>query len=131
MISTRDFLKKQNYSEKTIDGGIERLLKKWEGLFIKVHSKNMMNDIDFFEYLNELDGRRIIKEILENCFVDEGIREKIKQFDRNFKKVTFEISHHISGKHLDLKYDKNKFWWYYRVPNAKKEIWKLYYASSL
>lgn len=127
MISMDSFPKNQTCFEKTINDRINRLLENWEGL----STENIMNEIDFFEYLNELDKRRIIKEITDSFFVCEDIKEKIEKYDRNFKEVTFEIPHHVSGRHLDLKYDNKEFWWYYRVPNKKKELWKVHYSSSL
>lgn len=78
-----------------------------------------MNEDSIDEWLNELDGRRIIDEILIILSDSDRIKitEIVKEIDSKFIEQTFEINECAWNEKVEKEneYDRQKNWYYYRI----------------
>ena len=110
----KDYLQKQKYSSLVIDNGLNRLIPNWRK---QVNINFNTNIIE--EYINYLDGRRIIDEILD--LLSENERKKIQneldEIDDLFRQNTFETNQCILRKEIEQEELINRIdhWYYYRI----------------
>ena len=95
--------------------GLNYLIPNW-----KIFTYNYAgNEESIDEWLNELDGRKIIDEIL-NILSDSDkikITEILKEIDSKFIDQTFEINECAWNEKVekDNQYNRQKNWYYYRM----------------
>ena len=95
--------------------GLNYLIPKW-----KRFTDNYADNEDLiYEWLNEMDARKIIDEILVILPNTESakITEVLKAIDTKFIEKTFEINECVWNYKVEKenKYDRQKNWYYYRV----------------
>jgi hypothetical protein len=94
--------------------GLNYLIPNWETFSECLDSEDLI-----YEWLNELDRRKIIDEILE--VLPEEIRNRIlkdlKPIDDEVIAKTFEINECVWGERTEREYNYNrhKHWYYYRM----------------
>ena len=75
----------------------------------------------FDEYLNDIDGRRIIDELLPLADATERamVEASLPALDGSFIKATLPTSSCIWGEDVaqEHKYQPGRDWWYYRIPS--------------
>jgi hypothetical protein len=116
----KSYLKEKQYPEFVWQGGIERLLTDWKNT---VRNKN--NKVNFYgwdDFLNDLDGRRILEEVLDE-FKNEDLSElkkSLKEIDDLYKERSIFSELCVYRRELAEKYHytPNKHWWYYRIPKS-------------
>ena len=122
MTNIDDYLKATKYSDAIKNGGLQLIIKIW-----KDFSDNILDeDMDFFEYLDKLYIRDLLKELMSNCIVKISDKILIAKCDEVFRSNTCEVLNHISGMHRNLEQNRIDFWWHYRIPKNKKEEWKIH-----
>jgi len=121
-----DYLRSQNYADHVIKGGLPRLLSDWESVSQEVAKGNPAY-IMYEEFLNDMDGRRIIQECFELLTSEEQlpISEKLMKIDEEFKKGTIETASCIWGEENAKKYgySRDVDWYYYRRPKVLDDSW--------
>ncbi len=95
--------------------GLNYLIPQWQ-LFA---DKYVITEDSLYEWLNDLDTRKIIDEILEVLSKTERRKVEVvlKPIDTKVIKNTFEINECIWGNEVEKsnKYDRRKNWYYYRI----------------
>jgi hypothetical protein len=80
----------------------------------------------FDEYLDDMDGRRIIDELL--ILVDDAERAELEvslaALDDRFFKATDPVDSCIWGEAAAAKqgYERNRNWWYFRIPTNLSSV---------
>jgi hypothetical protein len=115
----RTYFKQQGYAQHVIEGGIKRLLRDWERMCEPINE-----NLD--EYINSLDGRRILQEAL--ALVSEAehaqIADRIASADRKFLEWTEPADPILGPQGLGREgYERNANWWYWRVPKIRDDSW--------
>jgi hypothetical protein len=95
--------------------GLNYLIPKW-----KQFTDNYADNEELiYEWLNEIDARKIIDEILVILSYRERLKiaEVLKTIDTEFIEKTFEINECVWNDIVEKenKYDRQKNWYYYRV----------------
>lgn len=113
----RELATERGYSSNVCDGGFEYLLRRWKGT-VGLIEAGYTRLID--EYLNDMDARRIINELLPVATVRERqeVEAVLPQLDARFFAATRPVATCIWGEANAAKrgYDERRDWWYYRVP---------------
>ena len=95
--------------------GLNYLIPKWK----RFTDNYADNEELIYEWLNEIDARKIIDEILVILSYRERLKiaEVLKTIDTEFIEKTFEINECIWNDIVEKenKYDRQKNWYYYRV----------------
>ena len=95
--------------------GLNYLIPKWK----RFTDNYAANEELIYEWLNEIDTRKIIDEILVILSYRERLKiaEVLKTIDTEFIEKTFEINECIWNYIVDKenKDDRQKNWYYYRV----------------
>lgn len=105
----------KNNSDLVKQDGLNYLIPKW-----KRFTDNYADNEDLiYEWLNEMNARNIIDEILVLLPNTESakITEVLKGIDAKFIEKTFEINECVWNDKVEKenKYDRQKNWYYYRV----------------
>src|SRR5262245_36737920 len=115
----RTYFKQQGYAERVVEGGVEYLFGCWERV-----CKPINESLD--EYINSLDGRRILREALELMSDAEcaQLADRIANADRKFLEWTEPAEPIVGPEGLGHEsYDRNADWWYWRVPKLRDDSW--------
>jgi hypothetical protein len=122
----RNYLRAQRYADHVIKGGLPRLLSDWESVAKEVALGNPAY-IMYDEFLNDMDGRRIIQECLGLLTPEEQllISERLRKIDEQFKQTTTETRNCIWGEESAKKdgYSRDIHWYYYRRPKVIDASW--------
>lgn len=115
--SVREYCIKRDFAERVCNEGLDYLLETW---------KRTVNEISegyrglFDEFLNDMDGRQIISELMPFATEEERTRmlEPLASLDDSFLKGTRAVNVCIWGENQAAKhgYDLHQNWWYYRIP---------------
>ena len=119
--SIREYLQSKHYAKHVIDGGLEYLLKRWEWL---VNSVTHGHEWGYEEWVNEMDGRRILEEVLTLLPLEEqvSLRAQVTELDEQLKTCLTPDSDGI----VDIKairrfgYTADRDWWYFHIPSTWK-----------
>jgi hypothetical protein len=114
----REYCTRHGFSERVRDGGLDYLLHGWQ-LTVSDVVEGYTGLFD--EYLNDMDGRRIIDELLplEDATELRKVEASLPALDDGFIKATLPTSsciwsEDVAQKH---KYQPGRDWWYYRIPS--------------
>jgi hypothetical protein len=115
--AVREFCERRGFSRFVRDGGIDYLLRRWARIVAHVEEGY---DGMFEEYLNDMDARRIMSELLPVASDEERARAEavIPSLDERFFKVTVTVDSCIWGAEAEANYGyrHDHDWWYYRLP---------------
>lgn len=115
----RDHLKRIGASEKVIEWGLEGLVENWEHVVDQV-AKGYPLDLD--SYLNDLDSRQLIQEVLSIVDATEHthLMERIAAADLRMKTVVIPARECLWGDQvaLDEGWNREQNWWYFNQPKS-------------
>ena len=104
----RDYLKSRDYADPVILGGLEGLVRRWESVAESVAAGNAQ---EWSDYLNDMDGRRILEEAMAIAPAEERALwiERVQTADK-------KIRPHLKPTKDCLCYSREHHWWYYHEP---------------
>jgi hypothetical protein len=115
--AVRKFCEQRRFSRFVRDGGIDYLLRRWTRIVAHVE-EGYRGIIE--EYMNDMDARRIISELLPIASDEERARAEavVPALDERFFKVTVPVDSCIWGAEFEANngYRPDHDWWYYRLP---------------
>jgi hypothetical protein len=122
--ATQDYLRHIGASERAIEGGLEWLVENWERVVDEV-AKGYELDLD--SYLNDLDTRQLIEEVLSVAKASDNavLLERIAAADRRMKTVVKPDRECLWGKRIALEkgWTRKQNWWYFSRPiSAGREL---------
>jgi hypothetical protein len=121
--TVRQYCTQNDLSERVCSGGIEYLVDNWQRIVTGI--------VDgytglFDEYLNDMDSRRIIYELVPLADeIERGIvAASLPALDGDFFKSTRSTNSCIWGEDVAAKsgYRPDRDWWYYRVPTNLSRV---------
>lgn len=105
----------EDKSELVYNEGLNHLIPCWE----RFANEYVDSEESIYEWLNDLDGRHIIDEILTTLSGSELIKieAELKSLDELVITKTFEINECVWGAEIEIqhRYDRVKNWYYYRM----------------
>jgi len=115
--SIREYCERNGFSERVLHGGIDYLVESWRQTTDQIF-KGYRGLFD--EYLNDMDTRRIISELMPIATDTERTRNlrPVSVLDGYFREATRPSKACIWGDDQAAKhgYDPDRHWWYYRIP---------------
>jgi len=119
-----EYCQRQGYSALVVEGGLEYLVSSWERTVREVETG--YTGI-VYEYINDLDGRRIIHEVWPITSAEQQIRygRRLEEADERFVAATeaVEESFSLGVRTHPERYPPMVRWLYYRVPKHKDSEW--------
>lgn len=123
----RDYLQSKGYADHVIKGGVSRLVERWEYVVSSIARGEKQ---EYYDYLNDMDGRRILEEVLTIAPKEQirKFKERVSEADRRAKEHLNEVDKCIWGAATAKKwgYASEKEWWYYHVPKNLEDDWPKY-----
>lgn len=123
----RAYCRTKGYAAHVVQGGMPYLVESWERVVESVVSGEVQFQDD---YLNDMDGRRILEEALAVASPKQKAQfsERIAAADQRFLAVAVPTKECIWGDENAVKHrwKREKQWWYFhRPPNVEHE-WRTY-----
>lgn len=112
----REYCRQRGYSSAIVSGGVEYLIDKWERVVSSVEQGRWLGRDS---YLNDMDGRRILGEIIElTGHISESIVVRTKNADERIRTKLVRLDECVQGKDIRLKrkYTFEKHWYYFCLP---------------
>ena len=113
----REYCRKKGYADHVIQGGIGYLVESWEQIVQSIANGETQYKYD---YLNDLDGRQILEEVLKVANSDQRKRfsTRIEVADQRFLSLTISTRECLWGSKNAIKHGwtREKHWWYFRRP---------------
>ena len=95
--------------------GLNHLISNW----LRFANTYAETESSIYEWLNDLDTRRIIDDILPTLTDEEKIEVEndLKAIDEKVREKTFEIKECVWGEKVEKEYnyDRHQNWYYYRM----------------
>ena len=120
----RDFIRRQGWAPHILRNGLDYLILRW--------GKIVSNVVDgkpqyYYDYLNDMDTRRILGEILDrfpNEIKSEDV-QRVQDLDANIRKVLVPTKSCIWGENTAQKrnYTADIHWYYYHYPPVIDNSW--------
>lgn len=114
----RGYCRRRNYADFVIEGGLDYLILRWERDVQEIATGYTGGMLD--EYLNDMDGRRIINEVWPLASAEQVAcyQRRLEEADKRFFAATVPAEACIWGEENEAKYHylPEVNWWYYRVP---------------
>ena len=129
MISIDEYIQIKSFSANVKKGGIALLLRKWESRVSRIPF-----DPHYFfdEWTNDLYGRAEIQKIFLACEILEEIRQRLEAIDEIYRQKTIPLSDiGVTNFCLEQDWDKENYWFAYRIPPERWEDWKEYYKDPI
>ena len=121
-----NYLRSKGYAEHVVRGGLEGLVASWESV-TKGLAEAKPEYVMYEEFLNDMDGRRILRECMELAAQDEvhAIEPRVAEADACFRENTLVVSLCIWGEDNAIKYGYTPTidWYYYRRPRVIDDGW--------
>jgi len=115
--SIRQYCKQRGFSSRVCEGGLDYLVARWQKDVAEICAGYSAL---FDEYLDDMDGRKIIAELLPLASDSERaqVAALLPTLDAQFFEATRPTDSCIWGEHNAAKYGfhPDQDWWYYRVP---------------
>ena len=117
--AVRDYLRDRGCARHVVTGGLEGLVKGWEDT---VESIAQGYELGLEDYLNDLDGRQLISDVMA---IDEAAqsaryRERVERADHRMKKAVRLTNVCLWGEAAAAEHgwSAEKNWWYFSEPKA-------------
>jgi len=111
------YCEQRGFSSRVREGGFGYLLEGWKHTVVEVEDGYRSL---FDEYLNDMDGRKIIDELATHASDEEWaeVEAMLPSLDARFHAATRPVEVCILGEHNAAKhgYRMDRDWWYFRVP---------------
>jgi hypothetical protein len=121
----RDYLRSRNYSHLVVRDGLAGLVRSWEAIVASVASGQEQERDD---YLNDMDGRRILEEALQVALPEERSQwvERVRVADDRIRPHLVPTSACIWGDDNAAQHDysRERDWWYYHRPQKVAPSWR-------
>jgi len=113
------------YADHTVSGGLAKLVTGWEALVTSVVKGEPQ---DYYEYLNDMDGRRILAEALEVASPEERAKfaARVDMADERLRPHLQPSVRCIWGEDVAAKrgWTPEKAWWYFHRPRLVDDSWE-------
>jgi hypothetical protein len=120
----REYFSRRGYAEHVVEGGLLGLVETWESTARAVASGEPQT---YYEYLNDVDGRRILQEGLEllGSEADIGLRRRVVSADALIKGYLIPTQVCVWGQDVarDRGYSPEHDWWYFHRPRHVDSSW--------
>ena len=124
-----EYFEKSRFRDRIKKGGINLLLKGWES---RVSRIPFDPHYLFDEWTNDLYGRAEIQKIFLACEIPEEIRQRLEAIDEIYRQKTIPLSDiGVTDFCLEQDWDKENYWFAYRIPPERWEDWKEYYKDPI
>jgi len=124
-----EYFEKSRFRDRIKKGGINLLLKGWES---RVSRIPFDPHYLFDEWTNDLYGRAEIQKIFLACEIPEEIRQRLEAIDEIYRQKTIPLSDiGVTNFCLEQDWDKENYWFAYRIPPERWEDWKEYYKDPI
>ena len=124
-----EYFEQSRFRDRIKKGGINLLLKGWESRVSRIPF-----DPHYFfdEWTNDLYGRAEIQKIFLACEIPEEIRQRLEAIDEIYRQKTIPLSDiGVTNFCLEQDWDKENYWFAYRIPPERWEDWKGYYKDPI
>jgi hypothetical protein len=125
MDSVRDYLKVRRCADYVVRDGLEGLVRGWEQVAASVAAGQEQFQDD---YLNEMDGRQLLAEVLAIATpAERGDAEaRIASADQLIRSHLLPTQACILGDENAAKYgyDRARDWWYFHRPRVVEANWR-------
>ena len=115
----RDYLRSRRYTDHVIRGGLEGLVRMWEHVVASVASGESQDRDD---YLNDMDGRRILEEALAVAPAEERSKwaARVQAADDRIRLYLIPTEECLWGDDNARKegYSRKRDRWYYHSPKG-------------
>jgi hypothetical protein len=117
------YCEQRGFSSNVRDGGFAYLLDRWTKIVDQIETgyRGIL-----YEYLNDMDARRIIDELATYATDDEWdeVEAVLPSLDERFHAATRPVEGCICGDHIATKYKyrADRDWWYFRVPTDLERV---------
>jgi hypothetical protein len=117
----RRHLEQREVSQPTIEGGLDGLVRDWEELASEVEAG--VARWMWEEWLNDLDTREILQDLLDNVPESRYALQAIEVSDKRFAASTISTDECEWGDENAARYGwtREKNWWYWRKPATPYE----------
>lgn len=113
----REYCIQRGFAARVCNEGLDYLLATWQRTVCEILEGYRGL---FDEYLNDMDGRQIISELVPLATEAErkSVLDELSLLDHSFFKVTRSLEACIWGADQAARhgYEPNENWWYYRIP---------------
>ena len=124
-----EYFEKSRFRDRIKKGGINLLLKGWES---RVSRIPFDPHYLFDEWTNDLYGRAEIQKIFLACEIPEEIRQRLEAIDEIYRQKTIPLSDiGVTDFCLEQDWDKENYWFAYRIPPERWDDWKEYYKDPI
>ena len=117
-----EFLQTRGYPEHVVRGGLQGLTVNWEEV---VRSVEEGYNLGLDDYLNDMDGRQLIEEVLPIAPAreKEPVLRRIRQADAKLQWLVKPAGRCLWGDETARKegWTANKNWWYFSIPTRPGE----------
>jgi hypothetical protein len=121
MDAIRRHLERREVGPHVIEGGLDYLVSGWERLASQVEggSERWMWE----EWLNDLDGREIIQDLLDHVPESRKALAAVERADERFAASTIPTDECVWGDGTAARHGwtREKNWWYWRDPPTPHE----------
>lgn len=123
----REYLQRQQYADFVVSGGLPWLVSAWERVVESiVRGEEQYED----DYLNDMDGRRILAEALEVAAPDERAlwEPRVAAADERVRAHLVPTEECLWGEENAAKYgySRDRDWWYYHRPHTVDDSWRTF-----
>lgn len=120
----REYLRDKGCAQHVVNRGLEGLVADWEKT---VESILQGYDLGLDDYLNDLDGRQLIEEVLAINEVANGLKygERVRRADERMRKLVRLTSKCLWGDEAASEHGwtAERNWWYFSEPKtASREL---------
>lgn len=121
MDAIRRHLEQREVGPHVVEGGLDYLVSSWERLASQVEAGN--EQWVWEEWVNDLDGREIIQDLLDNVPESQAALEAVVLADKRFTASTIRTDECQWGDHNAARHGwtRDKNWWYWRKPRRPFE----------
>ena len=124
-----EYFEKSRFRDRIKKGGINLLLKGWAS---RVSRIPFDPHYLFDEWTNDLYGRAEIQKIFLACEIPEEIRQRLEAIDEIYRQKTIPLSDiGVTNFCLEQDWDKENYWFAYRIPPERWDDWKEYYKDPI
>lgn len=113
----RDLLRARGAPEHVVEGGIERLVARWERTSREIEAGY---DLEIEDYLNDVDGRQLIAELLAGAELEERdeLEARVAIADARARERLVPAGGCLWGDELAASrgLDPAREWWYFELP---------------
>jgi hypothetical protein len=121
----REYLRERGYADHVVRDGLGGLVRAWEATVASVARGEEQHQDD---YLNDMDGRRILEEALEVATLEQRAKwlPLVQPADDRLRAHLVPTAECIWGEEAVARYgySRDRDWWYYHRPRNVGGDWR-------